>query len=174
MNEEAIWELAAEGGLAALTIERLATKTGQDPIDLNRLYPDPAYMLITVIDHVHIQAIAMPVPSDSAQDCLTDIIMSHLDVSLSHREAIRCLWDDLFNHPLMLLTLRPYLLKIASRILKESGIAKEDLWMPIKLRAYLSLFLYVLSTWIRDDSPQQEQTLIVLDKGLKLLGDLPW
>lgn len=174
MNEEAIWELAAESGLSALTIERLAAKTGQDSTDLNRLYPDPAYMLITVIDHIHSQAMTMPVTSGSVQDRLTDIVMSHLDVSLPHREAIRCLWDDLLICPLTVLTLRPYLLKIASHILQESGIVSEDLWMPIKLRAYLGLFLYVLSTWIRDDSPQQEQTLVVLDKGLKLLGELPW
>jgi hypothetical protein len=174
MNEEAIWELAAESGLSALTIERLAARTGQDSIDLNRLYPDPAYMLITVIDQIHNQAMTMPVTSGPVQDRLTDIVMSHLDASLPHRETIRCLWDDLLISPLTVLTLRPYLLKIASHILQESGVASEDLWMPIKLRAYLGLFLYVLSTWIRDDSPQQEQTLVTLDKGLKLLGELPW
>ena len=174
MNEEAIWELAAEGGLSALTSERLAIKTGQDPLDLNRLYPESAYMLITVIDQVHTQAMAMPVTSGSAQDRLTDIVMVHLDVSLPHREAIRRLWDDLLTRPLTLSALYPRLLKIATRILKESGIAGEDLWAPLKARAYLGLFLYVLSTWIRDDSPQQEQTLVILDKGLKLLGGLPW
>jgi hypothetical protein len=174
MNEEAIWELAAEGGLSALTVEGLAAKTGQNPIDLTQLYPEPAYMLVTLLDHIHAQAMALPTASGSAQDQMTDIVMSHLDISFPHREVIHRLWDDLLTHPLVLLTLRPHLLKIASHILKESRIPLEDLWAPIKLRTYLSLFLYVLSTWLRDDSPQQEQTLVDLDKGLKLLEKMPW
>jgi hypothetical protein len=46
MNESAIWELAAEGGMAALTVERLEEKTSGNPQDLLSLYPEPFFIVV--------------------------------------------------------------------------------------------------------------------------------
>lgn len=174
MNEQAIWKLAEEG-MAALTVERLAKETGQSALDLGSLYPDPAFMVLALIEEIHKQAMLLEVSSAaSLQDRLTDRVMAHLDVCFSHREAIRRLWGDLMSMPLALLTLRPYLMKMVADILKESGGEEGGLWAPIRLRAYFALFLYVLYVWLYDESPQQEQTLVSLDRGLKQLGELPW
>lgn len=175
MNEQVIWQLAAEGGMTALTVERLAEKTGQSPLDLKRLYPEPAFMVVAVVEQIHTQTMANAVStSPSTQDHLTDVVMAHLDTSLANREAIRRLWDDLVTMPSALLTLRPYLMKIVRRILTTCGVDMVDLWSPLRLRAYFTLFLYVFYVWIYDESSQQEQTLVALDKGLKQLGALPW
>lgn len=175
MNEQAIWKLAGEGGMAALTVDRLAKETGQSTLELGGLYPDPAFMVLVLMEEVHNQAMAVPpIPTLSTQDRLTDMVMAHLDACLVHREIIRRLWGDLVSMPLVLLTLRPYLMKMVARILKECGIEEDDLWGPIRLRAYFALFLYVLYVWIYDDTSQQEQTLVSLDRGLKQLGDIPW
>lgn len=174
MNEQAIWKLAEEG-MAALTVERLAQETGQSALELGRLYPDPSFMVLALIEETHKQAMRAEVsPSSPLHDQVTDRVMAHLDISLSHQEAIRRLWVDLLAMPVALLTLRPYLMKMVDHILKESGMEEESLWYPIRLRAYFALFLYVLYVWLYDDSPQQEQTLVCLDKGLKRLGELPW
>lgn len=175
MNEQAIWKLVAEGGMAALTVERLAEETGESPLKLSQLYPEPAFMVLVLMEEVHNQTMSIPPsPSSSTQDRLTDMVMNHLDASLVHRESIRRLWSDLITMPQALLTLRPYLMKMVARILKESDVASNDLWAPIRLRAYFALFLYVLYTWLYDDTPQQEHTLVCLDKGLKQLEALPW
>lgn len=175
MNEQAIWKLAAEGGMAALTVDRLAVETGESPLKLGRLYPEPAFMVLVLAEEIHNQTMATPLPpSSSTQDCLTDMVMNHLDASLAHRESIRRLWSDLVTMPTVLLTLRPYLMKMVARILKESGLESNDLWAPIRLRAYFGLFLYILYVWLYDETPQQEHTLVSLDKGLKQLGALPW
>lgn len=174
MNEQAIWKLAEEG-MAALTIERLAEETGQSVNDLRALYPDPAFMVLVLIEEIHKQAMKAEVPSTSSlHDQLTDRVMAHLDTSLSHREVIRRLWGDLLSMPSALWTLRPYLMKMADHILKESGMKEGSFWEPVQLRAYFALFLYVLYVWLYDESPQQEQTLVSLDKGLRQLGELPW
>jgi hypothetical protein len=174
MNEQAIWKLAADGGLAALTIDRLAQETGQSSLDLASLYPDPAFMILVLMEDIHNQTLRTLPPSTlSTQDRLTDMVMAHLDACLPHREEIRRLWGDLVSKPLMLLTLRPYLMKIVERILKECGVEDDKLWAPIRLRAYFALFLYVLYVWVYDETPQQEHTLVTLDRGLKQLGDLP-
>lgn len=175
MNEQAIWKLVAEGGMAALTVDRLAEETGESSLKLGHLYPEPAFMVLVLAEEIHNQAmVTLPPSASSTQDRLTDMVMNHLDASLAHRESIRRLWTDLVTMPTALLTLRPYLMKMVARILKESGVESNDLWAPIRLRAYFSLFLYVLYTWLYDDSPQQEHTLVCLDKGLKQLGALPW
>lgn len=174
MNEQAIWKLAAEGGMANLTVDRLAEETGQSVLELRSRYPEPAFMVLVLMEAIHNQAMAMPTSSSSLLDGLTDRVMAHLDVCLDHRETIHLLWDDLILMPLTLLNLRPYLMKMVAHILKESGIEENDLWAPIRLRAYLSLFIYVLYVWIYDETPQQEKTLVTLDRGLKQLGDLPW
>jgi len=175
MNEQAIWKLATEGGMAALTINRLAEETGENPFKLGRLYPEPAFMVLVLVEAIHNRTMATPPPSaSSTQDYLTDMVMSHLDASFTHRDSIRRLWSDLVTMPKTLLTLRPYLMKMVARILKESGIESNDLWGPIRLRAYFGLFLYVLYVWLYDDTPQQEHTLVTLDKGLKQLEALPW
>jgi hypothetical protein len=175
MNEQAIWKLAAEGGMTALTVDRLAHETGQNAHDLGSLYPDPAYMVLVLIEEIHNQTMERVTPSAlPLQDRLTDMVMAHLDTCLPHRESIRRLWGDLVAMPTTLLTLRPYVMKMVARILKECGMEDDALLAPIRLRAYFALFLYVLYTWVYDESPQQEHTLVVLDRGLKRLGDFPW
>jgi hypothetical protein len=178
MNEGLIiWKLAGEGGMAALTIDRLAKETGQGVLELETLYPEPAFMVLVLMEEIHNQTMgtlpAFPV-STSTQDRLTDMVMAHLDACLVHRPAIQRLWGDLMSMPLTLLTLRPYLMKMVARILKECGVEEGSLWGPVRLRAYFALFLYVFYVWIYDDTPQQEQTLVNLDRGLKQLGALPW
>ncbi len=175
MNEQAIWKLALEGGMAALTVDRLAEETGQSPLSLSHLYPEPAFMVLVLMEEIHNQTMATRPPDTlSTHDRLTDMVMNHLDASFIHREAIRRLWSDLVTMPTALLTLRPYLMKMVARILKESGVETNDLWAPIRLRAYFGLFLYVLYIWLYDETPQQEHTLVSLDKGLKQLEALPW
>ncbi len=175
MNEDVIWKLASEGGMAALTVERLAKETGQNSLELSNLYPDPAFMVLVLMEEAHSQTMATVQPSSlPVQDRLTDLVMAHLDTCLSHRESIQKLWGDLIAMPMALLVLRPYFMKIVARILKECGMEENSLLSPLRLRAYVVLFLYVFYTWIYDTSPQQEQTLVVLDRGLKKLGDIPW
>lgn len=175
MNEQVIWKLAAEGGMTALTVDRLAKETGQSPLELRSLYPEPAFMVLVLMEEIHNQTMGtLPTSPLSTQDRLTDMVMAHLDACLVHREAIRRLWGDLVSMPLTLLVLRPYLMKMVARILKECGIKEDNLWAPIQLRAYFALFLYVLYVWIYDDTPQQEHTLVSLDRGLKQLGEIPW
>jgi hypothetical protein len=175
MNEQAIWKLVGEGGIAALTIDRLTEETGESPLKLSQLYPEPEFMVLVLVETIHNQSMTtLPPSTSSTQDRLTDMVMHHLDLSLVHRESIRRLWSDLVTMPSALLTLRPYLMKMVARILKESGIESNDLWAPIRLRAYFGLFLYVLYTWLYDETPQQEHTLVTLDKGLKQLEALPW
>ncbi|MBX9804447.1 MAG: hypothetical protein K2Y18_01690 [Alphaproteobacteria bacterium] len=175
MNEEALWKLADEGGLAALTVDRLAQETGQHTLDLKTLYPDPAFMVLVLMEEIHNQAMTTQIESTSAiLDRLTDQIMAHLDACLAHRETIRRLWGDLVSTPMVVLTLRPYLMKMVGRVLKECGLKDDDLWSPIRLRAYAALIIYVLYTWLYDETPQQEHTLVTLDRGLKQLSEMPW
>lgn len=179
MNEQAIWKLAADGGMAALTVDRLAQETGQSALELASLYPDPVFMVLVLMEDIHNQAMESllaggPGPACSVQDQLTDRVMAHLDACLIHREAVRRLWGDLASMPLAILTLRPYLLKMVARILKECGMDGNSLWFPVQLRVYCALFLYVLYVWIYDDTPHQEQALVTLDRGLRQLGGIPW
>jgi hypothetical protein len=174
-NEQAIWTLADEGGMAALTIDRLAKETGQNVIELESLYPDPAFMVLVLIEAIHNRTMQTLLPSTlPIQDQLTDMVMAHLDACLAHKKSIQRLWGDLASMPLALLTLRPHLMQMVARILKECGVEDDGLLAPIRLRAYFALFLYVLYVWIHDDTPQQEHTLVSLDRGLKRLGDMPW
>ncbi|MBM3468761.1 MAG: hypothetical protein FJX71_04960 [Alphaproteobacteria bacterium] len=175
MNEQALWKLAKEGGMAALTVDKLAEETGQNVLSLSHLYPEPAFMVLVLIEDIHAQAMKVsPVSTQSFEDRLIERIMAHLDTSLEHREIIRHLWADIMTMPLVLLTLRPYLMKMVDHILCDCGLDKNDPWAPFRLRAYFTLFLYVLYVWIYDDSHQQEQTLVTLDKGLKQLQAFPW
>lgn len=179
MNEPAIWKLAAEGGMLGLTIDRLAKETGQDVLQLKSLYPDAAFMVLTLVEDIHTKAMNMSLSNQSSssqpiQDHLTELVMSHLDQCLPHREAIRRLWGDMTSMPQTLLTMRPHLMKIVDRLLKEAGLSDENLFAPIRVRAYFGLFLYVLYTWMYDETESQEKTLVVLDQGLKKLGDIPW
>jgi hypothetical protein len=175
MNEQAIWRLAGDGGMAALTIDRLAQETGCDVLELNSLYPEPAFMILVLFEDIHTRALqTSSISGSSTHDRLTDLVMAHLDFCLDYRGTIRRLWLDLLAMPLTMLTLRPYLLKMVAHILKECGLKNDDLFAPIRLRAYFALFLYVMYVWIYDDSSQQEKTLVVLDRGLKKLEDLSW
>ena len=175
MNEQAIWKLVEEGGVSALTIERLADATGQSPLDLHRLYPDPAFMIVALAEELHQKAMeTLPDSELSPFDRLTDLVMTHFDISLPYRESIRRLWEDLVTTPSALLILRPHLMKIVSHILQAVGMDERDAWAPFRVRAYFALFIYVFYTWLYDESTQQEQTLACLDNGLKKLGDLPW
>jgi len=179
MNEQAIWKLATEGGMAALTVDRLAQETGQHVPELESLYPNPAFMVLVLMEDIHNRTMESllglePSFSLSIQDRLTDMVMAHLDACLAYREAVQRLWGDLVSMPLVLLVLRPYLMKMVARILKECGIDGDSLWFPVQLRAYCTLFLYVLYIWIYDETPHQEQALVSLDRGLKQLGGIPW
>jgi hypothetical protein len=175
MNESAIWELAAEGGMAALTVERLEEKTSGNPQDLLSLYPEPFFMVVCLMDGIHQQALEQKSDDSlSSHDRLTDQVMTHLDAALPHRHTIARLWDDLVLMPVTLLSLRPYLVRIVRRILKDGGIKNDDAWEVLRTPAYVTLFLYVFYTWLYDKSPHQEHTLTTLDKGLRKLEKLSW
>lgn len=175
MNEQAIWKLAQEGGMSALTIERLAYETGRNVLELTNIYPEPAFMLVGIIEDIHNTTMQSLSPSSlPTHDHLIDVVMAHLDACLPHRQTIQRLWSDLVGMPTVLLTLRPYLMKIVDRILQHCGLEEKTIFAPVRLRAYFALFLYVLYVWIYDDTSQQEKTLVALDQGLKRLEDVPW
>jgi hypothetical protein len=175
MNEQAIWKLAQEGGMSALTVERLANETDQNALDLASVYPEPAFMVVGIVEEIHNNTMQSLAPSALAtHDHLIDVVMAHLDACLPHRQTIQRLWSDLVSMPTVLLTLRPYLMKIVDRILQHCGLEENTILAPVRLRAYFALFLYVLYVWIYDDTSQQEKTLVALDQGLKRLGDIPW
>ena len=182
-HEDAIWELAAEGGMAALTVENLRRKLSCSPSVLSALYPEPGFMVLLLIEQIHRQALEVKGDTSlSLHDRLTETVMTHFDAALPHRPAVARLWDDLMLKPITLIMLRPYVVKMVKRILQARGAETEnslndqgnDLWNGVRTSAYMCLFLYVLRVWIYDGSPHQEKTLTALDKGLKNLSRLTW
>lgn len=163
------WQLLETHGIKGLTVEAVAEKIGIPLSELNRLYPEQAYLILSLIEPLHERAmINLPKFSEeTVSERLFESIMAHFDEALPYKLGAGRLCNEIVWHPCLLMTLKPYALKMTKTILASAGLETSSLLGSLRARLYLGFFLYILWIWLSDNSEDQSKTMAALDQGLK-------
>lgn len=163
------WHLLENQGISGLTVEAIAQETGIAIAEIQRLYPDTAYIILGLMEPIHERALSQlsDFTNETSSERLFEIIMAHFDEASPYKPGVRRLFQEMVWHPCLMALLRPYVFKMTKTILLSAGVQTSSFLDSFKIPVYLGFFLYITWIWLSDDTEDQSKTLSALDQGLK-------
>lgn len=161
---------AAEKGWAPLTLTDIADEAGVSLSDLRLVISDKSDLLARfaqIVDRrVLDDADHLSAPDDSARDKLFSILMGRFDVLQDDRAGVCAILRDVLKDPCDALTSLPYILKSMRWMSESAGMRLSGIKGAGTLVALSGLYVWVLRTWVQDESPDMSATMAALDHRL--------
>ena len=111
-------------------------------------------------------------------ETLDEVLFSHVAVGLRHLTPHRNYVGEVLETALSPFVREPVCeqskqlrvshLETVQELLSTSGTATASMATPMAMHLYWTLYLGVLSFWAADESPNREDTLVVLDQSMRL------
>ncbi len=105
----------------------------------------------------------------SPRDRLFDIVMERLDLANQDRDALKSIIATCKADPKQAVLSFPHIGQSMTRMLEAAGLDTAGLRGAARVAGLSLLYLWVLRTWVKDDSADLSATMAVLDKGLSRL-----
>lgn len=168
---EAAWNLLAEKGLDGLTPEKVSNETVIAEVKIQSLCPTPLSILLLLMNDIISKTPSVSTTNLSAHDILFEGLMNHLDTLLPYKTATQRLVNDLSFSPCWLMNLKPYVSEWSRQQLNEANIETTGITGTIRIQVFNLFCLYILKTWVDDQTSDQSLTLAAIDQGLKKLEE---
>lgn len=169
-----LWKQAAHRGLPGLAPQTFdQEKLGLTTIQIQSVIPSSDYGLLLLFtdikESVFNQIAEMPLQQLRKDEKLFDLIMMHFDAAQIHKHAIKHLWSDLQLSPRSLIFITPFLMRYGLFLRQKSEyISKQHSWADyLQEPAFCLLIISVFTTWLQDDTLDQNLTLAALDRCVK-------
>lgn len=156
--------LADAQGWDAVTPAALAKKTRLKEKDVSRLYADRWAVVADLLRGPD----ARKTPSGAWRDALFDACMARVDLADAYRQAFLDLPIALLRDKTAWARLAPAFCEGMTRLLKNAGAPAT----PLHTAVFSALYLSVIETWRRDDTPDRARTMAALDRRLSLFEKL--
>lgn len=105
-------------------------------------------------------------PETPMRDRLFDILMEHYDLMNQDRAALVNIFNSFRLDPKQIVIALPHLGASMARMLEAAGIDTGGLRGAARVLGLQVIYLWVLRTWIADESPDLTKTMASLDKSL--------
>ena len=105
-------------------------------------------------------------PETPLRDRLFDILMEHYDLMNQDRAALVNIFNSFRLDPKQVVIALPHLGASMARMLEAAGIDTGGLRGAARVLGLQVIYLWVLRTWIADESPDLTKTMASLDKSL--------
>lgn len=162
--------LASELGWEHVTLQDIAQESGQSLGDLYEHFDDKTDILGALgrmIDRKVLDAVGGTAdPSLPERDRLFDIMMERFDVLNEHREGIVSILNSFRMDPKQAVISMPHLCRSMSWMMEAAGMDTNGFTGAAKVAGLSVIYLNVLRSWVKDDSPDMGKTMAALDKDL--------
>lgn len=166
-------KLIAARGWRDVTLRAIATEAAVPFAELYAMFPTKAAIIagfLADIDRKVLEGVEDAAdPDETVRDRLFDSLMRRYEALRPHRDAIAALAEGLARDPLAALALRPALLRATAVMLEASGMSAEGFVGALRQKSLAAVHVFVLRTWLHDDSADLSKTMVALDRRLKAL-----
>jgi hypothetical protein len=105
----------------------------------------------------------------SERDRLFDILMERFDLANQDRAALTSILHSFKTDPKQMVISLPHLGLSMSRMCELAEIDTQGLRGALRVMGLMGAYVWVLRTWLQDDSPDLSKTMSALDKTLSRL-----
>lgn len=165
---DAAMALAAEQGWRHLPLSRIGAAAGVPLVELYRQFPNKAAVLSGLSRRIDAAVLAGGPceEDDSVRDRIFDLLMRRFDGLNVYRQGVAAIVKDLPQDPEAALCQLMALKRSMHWTLDLAGDPPEGIVGQIKVRALAVVYLWVLRTWMQDDSADMAKTMAALDRRL--------
>lgn len=118
------------------------------------------------LDRAVLAAFSEPDYETNPRDRLFDILMERFDLANQNRDAVISIVNSYKVDPKQAIINFPYMGQSMTRMLEAAGLDTSGLRGAARVAGLTALYMWVLRTWVKDDSEDLSRTMSALDKGL--------
>ncbi|MDX2258871.1 MAG: TetR/AcrR family transcriptional regulator [Hyphomicrobiaceae bacterium] len=158
--------LAAEKPWRDVSLGDIAGAAGVGLMDVRRAFAtkgDIVAGFIRRIDEVVLTAIPARAEGQSPRDALFEVMMARFDALNPHKAAVRSIAEATFGDA----EVARAMLASQRWMLEAAGIGSQGAQGAMRVAGLVSLYGWVLRTWLDDDDPGMAKTMAALDRRLR-------
>lgn len=171
----AVFAVAETRGWARVTPAEVALEAGLDVQEVLRSHPGHEALVDEAFRYTDRLALAGRTeadPTEPVRDRLFDVLMARFEAMKPHREAIASYLRGLPLRPFDGLYSAFRLGRSMALTLEAAGLSASGLTGYLRIKGLAYTYLWVLRTFVNDDTPDLARTMAALDKALKNLDDM--
>lgn len=156
-------------GWERLSLQDIADHLGASLKDIHSLFLSKAAVLEGIFHYFQQETLhRLPVmsPSLSEKDRLFDVLMTSFEAAAPHKEAIRHLSGEMYTSPCLLKEMVSNGFTALTWFLEAALLPPQGFLGVLQVNAFGLLYLKLLDTWLKDDTPDMAATLAALDTSL--------
>lgn len=166
---DAALALASSQSWDNITFEDIIAKAELDINEVREYFDDKADIMAAYgrkIDRAMMESIPVSTADMSHREQIFDIVMERFDIINEERAAILSILNSFKGDPKQAVLSLPHLGRSMTRILECANIPTTGIAGCIRVTGLTGIYLYVLKTWVEDDSPDMAKTMAALDRAL--------
>ncbi|AHJ67823.1 hypothetical protein [Granulibacter bethesdensis] len=163
----AAFSVMAERGWRGLTVAEAARRAGLPLDQARRRFPDRFAILSVFGRQADEAALARPLPGGEIRDRLLDILMRRIDVLQLHRQGMLALLTAVPFDPVLALFLTRRNRASMGWLLEGAGIPSGGILGGLRIKGLLTVWLWTIRAWSRDETEELGPTLAALDVALE-------
>ncbi len=169
---DAALRLAAVQGWEACTVRDIAQEAGLSLEEFYDHFDERGDIIVGYarrIDRAVLAAFAELDYDASPRDRLFDILMERFDLANQDRDAVISIVNSYKLDPKQAVINFPYVGQSMTRMLEAAGLDTAGLRGAARVAGLTALYMWLLRTWVKDDTEDLSRTMAALDKGLSRL-----
>ncbi|SOD95116.1 hypothetical protein [Caenispirillum bisanense] len=171
----AVLTVAERSGWARVTPAEVALAADLDVHEVLRSHPGHEALVDEAFRYTDRLALAGRTeadPSEPVRDRLFDVLMARFEAMKPFRDAIASYLRGLPLRPVDGLYSALRLGRSMAVTLEAAGVSASGLGGYVRIKGLAYTYLWVLRTFVQDDTPDLARTMAALDKALKTVDDL--
>lgn len=162
--------LIAERGWRATSLADIAAAADVSVSTLYPVFPSKVAVLRGFVSRIDETVLAEPTDaSGSPRERLFEIFMRRFDALQTYRVSLQALVRDLPRDPGASLCIAQRAGRSVRAMAELSGVVTDGPLGIIRVKALVALHLWVMRSWLADDSADMAKTMKALDQGLERL-----
>jgi AcrR family transcriptional regulator len=161
-------------GWVNISMRDIADEAKISLADIYEFFDDKTDILVRygrILDRKVMEAFPKFHPETPYRDRLFDILMERFDLANQDRAAILSILNSMKLDPKQMVISLPHLGLSMARMLELAGIDTNGIRGALRVAGIIALYVWVLRTWMNDDTKDLSKTMAALDKSLNRVDD---
>lgn len=171
----AVFAVAATQGWSRVSPAEVALEAGLPARDVIRTHPGHEALVDEAFRMIDRKALAGRTevdPAEPVRDRLFDVLIARFEVMQPYREAVARFLRNMPLHPMDALVSAFRLGRSMALSLEAAGVSVAGPFGYLRIKGLAYTYLWVLRTFVQDDTPDLARTMAALDKALKNVDSL--
>lgn len=165
---QAALSLAALQGWADTTMKDIAQESGVSMFDLTNVFVGKKDILRAfnlMVDRAVLVEIDEEFSGEPIKDRLFDILMTRFEVLKPYKDGVAAILKDKMRDPIAFsCEFAMYFRASMESMLDAAEVPHWGPFRPLQVKGLTAIYAFTLSTWLRDNSDDTNQTMATLDR----------